>query len=120
PAIARRALALLLVRSFFLSRRYPPRATFSPSTTLFRSLPLQAGLVTQHIEPRPGQQQRHPAVGLKQFLGQAQTVNGARSPGDGEDRKSTRLNSSHVKNSYAVFCLKKKNEFHARHPSARL
>src|SRR5438874_5366038 len=31
-------------------------------------------------------------------------------PGDGEDRKSTRLNSSHVENSYAVFCLKKKNE----------
>src|SRR6266699_3592867 len=31
-------------------------------------------------------------------------------PGDGEDRKSTRLNSSHVRISYAVFCLKKKNK----------
>src|SRR5690606_40516454 len=30
------------------------------------------------------------------------------------DRKSTRLNSSHVKNSYAVFCLKKKNQVHAQ------
>src|SRR5436309_7438143 len=35
----------------------------------------------------------------------------ARFPGDKEDRKSTRLNSSHVKISYAVFCLKKKKKY---------
>src|SRR5690606_40755051 len=36
----------------------------------------------------------------------------------GRDRKSTRLNSSHVKNSYAVFCLKKKNEHARQHVAA--
>src|SRR5690606_39697292 len=36
----------------------------------------------------------------------------AASTGWDKDRKSTRLNSSHVKNSYAVFCLKKKNDNH--------
>src|SRR5690606_40128343 len=38
----------------------------------------------------------------------------------GQDRKSTRLNSSHVKNSYAVFCLKKKNIYRASMPIGNL
>src|SRR5436309_8728828 len=64
--------------------RRPPRSTLFPYTTLFRSL-----------EPRcaigPGAEA---APGAYKWA---------------SDRKSTRLNSSHVKNSYAVFCLKKKN-----------
>src|SRR6266513_2944649 len=63
--------------------RRPPRSTLFPYTTLFRSL--------------------QPA------LGRADSLHGAAARVDGRrDRKSTRLNSSHVSISYAVFCLKKK------------
>src|SRR5256885_3234602 len=67
--------------------RRPPRSTLFPYTTLFRSL--------READPRvvPGQRRVR-----------------ARHPQD-EDRKSTRLNSSHLVISYAVFCLKKKNTF---------
>src|SRR5437870_8289528 len=73
---------------FFLMIRRPPRSTLFPYTTLFRS-----------NQQACGDGHAHPAV--------FQNVDGQRgSPGD---RKSTRLNSSHVAISYAVFCLKKKN-----------
>src|SRR5690348_17951570 len=73
---------------FFLMIRRPPRSTLFPYTTLFRS-DVGLGAVADH--PRAGE----PHAGA---LG-----------GDGEeDRKSTRLNSSHPSISYAVFCLKKK------------
>src|SRR5690606_12678127 len=54
----------------------------------------------------PFQDLVHQAVGLG--LGRALEVVALGVPGDRLDRKSTRLNSSHVKSSYAVFCLKKK------------
>src|SRR5258708_12688118 len=71
--------------------RRPPRSTLFPYTTLFRSLlgvDLVLGLPVQ----------RHQIVHRRV---------GGRS---GEDRKSTRLNSSHQIISYAVFCLKKKKK----------
>src|SRR5256885_6583553 len=74
--------------------RRPPRSTLFPYTTLFRSLPLSqpaARAVRDHGR-RP--HQRHVP-----------------------DRKSTRLNSSHLVISYAVFCLKKKNQVQS-HTSA--
>src|SRR5439155_19891372 len=52
----------------------------------------------------------HPGL-HRQFLAGAHLVPGERPRGTGEDRKSTRLNSSHVAISYAVFCLKKKKLF---------
>src|SRR5256885_10202516 len=64
--------------------RRPPRSTLFPYTTLFRSQRLHFGIV---IAP-----QHKPFSGLPPLL----------------DRKSTRLNSSHLVISYAVFCLKKK------------
>src|ERR1039457_7436730 len=67
---------------FFLMIRRPPRSTLFPYTTLFRSL-YHLNLVLPTI--------RH----LKFLQGEI-------------DRKSTRLNSSHLVISYAVFCLKKK------------
>src|SRR5207249_7512257 len=67
--------------------RPPPRSTLFPYTTLFRSF-----FVT----------------GLAQD-GLAQGIQTATIRGTVKDRKSTRLNSSHVSISYAVFCLKKKN-----------
>src|SRR5204863_9289554 len=77
---------------FFLVIRQPPRSTLFPYTTLFRSEPL--GRVHRGERSAGARSQEDGSLG----------------PGDGEDRKSTRLNSSHVESSYAVFCLKKKNE----------
>src|SRR3712207_7586393 len=77
--------------------RRPPRSTLFPSTPLFRSDRLQHH--PEHAED-DGVQQRlaEPAGGV--------VPDGAE---DDQDRKSTRLNSSHANISYAVFCLKKKS-----------
>src|SRR5690606_42131344 len=72
---------------FFLMIRRPPRSTLFPYTTLFRS-------VVPQPQPSPVDAE-----------GEAASL-----PARGTDRKSTRLNSSHVKISYAVFCLKKKKK----------
>src|SRR5215475_15232675 len=72
---------------FFLMIRRPPRSTLFPYTTLFRSRSRLGLAPAERVDPHVGR-------GAEQV--------GAR------DRKSTRLNSSHVKISYAVFCLKKK------------
>src|SRR5690349_23667371 len=69
--------------------RRPPRSTLFPYTTLFRSRPY---FFTS--EPGP---HLNPGWQIPPFRDEA-------------DRKSTRLNSSHVEISYAVFCLKKKTE----------
>src|SRR2546426_6631383 len=70
--------------------RRPPRSTLFPYTTLFRSLSKLP--LVEALERR--------AQRLVLVLGSAQEV----------DRKSTRLNSSHLVISYAVFCLKKKKK----------
>src|SRR2546421_8347708 len=96
--------------------RRPPRSTLFPYTTLFRShfegdaLPRldapDVGLIHLGVDPHPGEILRDR---------------------EDRDRKSTRLNSSHDQISYAVFCLKKKNDDRRRrdcyvattHPQAR-
>src|SRR3712207_8593072 len=88
--------------------RRPPRSTLFPYTTLFRShLPAD-----DRARPGPGcgagELQAQRAGGVRVHAERAD----ARARGGGEvrqDRKSTRLNSSHANISYAVFCLKKKN-----------
>src|SRR2546426_5717140 len=78
---------------FFLMIRRPPRSTLFPYTTLFRS------------HPRP-----------RISLAASSARRGSSAPPknlaerSGKDRKSTRLNSSHLVISYAVFCLKKKKK----------
>src|SRR5436309_8256617 len=81
-----------IVYTFFFMDKRPPRSTLFPYTTLFRSTKVppapqtscaRRGVVKTTISPRAGSD---------------------------VDRKSTRLNSSHVKISYAVFCLKKKTK----------
>src|SRR5256885_7944344 len=72
--------------------RRPPRSTLFPYTTLFRSAHLVGG-------------DRAPAA-VRTRAGRA----GGEAPGLDGDRKSTRLNSSHLVISYAVFCLKKKKK----------
>src|SRR5436305_4176673 len=90
--------------------RRPPSSRLFPYTTLFRSgraegaLPLPRGPVPGAVRPlRPVPRDRPRRVlPPGRLLG----VEVGLHP---EDRKSTRLNSSHVRISYAVFCLKKKN-----------
>src|SRR5256885_11200291 len=74
--------------------RRPPRSTLFPYTTLFRSLPRGAG-ARGGGRGDGAPHRRHPPAW--------------RDAGGG-DRKSTRLNSSHLVISYAVFCLKKKKD----------
>src|SRR3989442_3228653 len=76
--------------------RRPPRSTLFPYTTLFRS---------PHRTPAGGVVADAP--GSPAFAAR------------GQDRKSTRLNSSHVRISYAVFCLKKKKKRKSFHPLRR-
>src|SRR2546422_5142320 len=79
--------------------RRPPRSTLFPYTTLFRS--------------REGEREAHELQGLTLECahgGHHGAVDEVRDPILGQDRKSTRLNSSHGYISYAVFCLKKKKK----------
>src|SRR3712207_8341433 len=92
--------------------RRPPRSTLFPYTTLFRSQPQAAldQLPLQLLGPRLGVHER--AQDPEQRLDVTPRVRlGAQPPVVGEDRKSTRLNSSHANISYAVFCLKKKKKY---------
>src|SRR5256885_11706785 len=86
---------------FFLMIRRPPRSTLFPYTTLFRSVVAVGAAVAAHVD--------HEDVGQR-ALGQAavQALVHGRAEGTHGDRKSTRLNSSHLVISYAVFCLEKK------------
>src|SRR6266513_1350276 len=83
-----------LILVFFLMIRRPPISTLFPYTTLFRS--------------RAGRRRRSADI-----AGRARAAR----PRPAPDRKSTRLNSSHVSNSYAVCCLKKKKQ--QAHPVQR-
>src|SRR3712207_7534127 len=93
--------------------RRPPRSTLFPYTTLFRSDEHRARLL---VLMEPNQKVGEADDGAGSFVAPAQdrlrqSVIGAvreRVAVD-QDRKSTRLNSSHANISYAVFCLKKKN-----------
>src|SRR5437773_9679493 len=80
--------------------RRPPRSTLFPYTTLFRS----------HRAGSTGDNRAEVQVrsGLAQDA--AQQMEDGRRDRVGRDRKSTRLNSSHITISYAVFCLKKKKK----------
>src|SRR5256885_3779594 len=88
--------------------RRPPRSTLFPYTTLFRSVVGRDRIQVQMrevIAEVPGPYTRHPECGQCLNFMEAQLE----AFGVSENRKSTRLNSSHLVISYAVFCLKKKN-----------
>src|SRR5262245_65214824 len=90
--------------------RRPPRSTLFPYTTLFRS-PSTGGVPASAVLLPPSGEVVPPS-------GVAAAVI-ATSP-DGGDRKSTRLNSSHLGISYAVFCLKKKTQNVIQHEQRRV
>src|SRR5256885_11999344 len=94
--------------------RRPPRSTLFPYTTLFRSLGQVGRLFAGRQAGRVGLRRQD-----GQALGRGDGGAATDAPGSfglgqlgrlfaGRDRKSTRLNSSHLVISYAVFCLKKK------------
>src|SRR3712207_7737937 len=88
--------------------RRPPRSTLFPYTTLFRSFTLPP-LPYPHdaLEPHMGREtlELHHGKHHQTYITNLNNL----IEGKPEDRKSTRLNSSHANISYAVFCLKKKN-----------
>src|SRR5256885_7789648 len=98
--------------------RRPPRSTLFPYTTLFRSLADGLAWLAQDPETdvimaymevcRDGPRLRA-ALALAQERGKPVVMCKVGTSALGADRKSTRLNSSHLVISYAVFCLKKKN-----------
>src|SRR5690606_42036193 len=93
----------------FLMIRRPPTSTLFPYTTLFRS----DGTDHFGFGQRSSRCCRGRCVGaVRDGVQLAATTGGFLGVGRtaGADRKSTRLNSSHVKISYAVFCLKKKTK----------
>src|SRR2546426_8673902 len=98
--------------------RRPPRSTLFPYTTLFRSEregspSLQLDIRVFEEETRGlGQEQRLPEL-TGRVLHAGRDVHGI---ADHADRKSTRLNSSHLVISYAVFCLKKKKNINKAMP----
>src|SRR5690349_23186890 len=89
--------------------RRPPRSTLFPYTTLFRSSPRISRAEPDRQSAVPADRGRlRERVARDRGLSRAQVPGSSALPA--EDRKSTRLNSSHVEISYAVFCLKKKND----------
>src|SRR2546426_1298328 len=102
--------------------RRPPRSTLFPYTTLFRSV-----AVAVVLEPRLAHEQAaraivtprvelgfgalHDQCGVQSGLAGRGGKQGLRRVPRPTDRKSTRLNSSHLVISYAVFCLKKKKKY---------
>src|SRR3712207_7975054 len=94
--------------------RRPPRSTLFPYTTLFRSLADEVLLhVAAHaLDDRDDGDEEHDADGDAEQGEEALEL--LRPDLPERDRKSTRLNSSHANISYAVFCLKKKKNYHSR------
>src|SRR5690606_41403741 len=105
---------------FLITRRHPPSSPLFPYTTLFRSngdavgtgarpwaimvnpsLSPAATTMAEHREARKSQRVPSPSTAAL-----AENLVSEARMSDSPDRKSTRLNSSHVKISYAVFCLK--------------
>src|SRR5258705_2734845 len=86
---------------FFLMIRRPPRSTLFPYTTLFRSLRTGSTVAGTKVS----------ADALPAVQPPTDSTETVRVSGNLRDRKSTRLNSSHLGISYAVFRLKKKTEY---------
>src|SRR3712207_8483632 len=95
--------------------RRPPRSTLFPYTTLFRSGPRRraSGGRGSAAADGEGGAQRGSSISLRNSLTSASTalasepISNRRTPKSSQDRKSTRLNSTHANISYAVLCLQK-------------
>src|SRR3712207_8625851 len=100
--------------------RRPPRSTLFPYTTLFRSFTQQSTIDESGVQNARGMFMSVAGVPVEELTGAGKEFIDAFKEELGDepvdpyaaygDRKSTRLNSSHANISYAVFCLKKKNQ----------
>src|SRR5437868_10337901 len=108
PVVAKLLQTRVFAVFFFLVIRRPPSSTLFPYTTLFRSR--RERIVIALDQPPVA----HRAEGLEEILNRLRQLLLAV-----RDRKSTRLNSSHVSISYAVFCLKKKKSIRHGDPYSR-
>src|SRR3712207_8714935 len=92
--------------------RRPPRSTLFPYTTLFRSIEEDVEVDFAESSGMPAE----PPTDINEYEPPDEIINGQIDLGaltaEFQDRKSTRLNSSHANISYAVFCLKKKKTTH--------
>src|SRR5256885_8528605 len=95
---------MLFLYFFFLMIRRPPRSTLFPYTTLFRSR-----IWAVSLQPPRSIRSGQAFTAARSADSFSATHRSENHLGGSEDRKSTRLNSSHLVISYAVFCLKKKN-----------
>src|SRR5437899_9949011 len=92
---------------FFLITRRPPNSTLFPYTTLFRSVRgIDADVTGRVLQPAGATTIQGTTEGSTYVI----ALSSVAALGGFLDRKSTRLNSSHLGISYAVFCLKKKNK----------
>src|SRR3712207_8066172 len=96
--------------------RRPPRSTLFPYTTLFRShLGRLVQVGQRHVHAQFEEREQVSQERRSVFDGvELDHLRGVLVAADEQDRKSTRLNSSHANISYAVFCLKKKNHIPSR------
>src|SRR3712207_7162390 len=88
--------------------RRPPRSTLFPYTTLFRSMHLDQDQLARHVRVFGDIAHLEDLDQPVELLGDLLDGRVLAVDDDRQDRKSTRLNSSHANISYAVFCLKKK------------
>src|SRR5690349_22910824 len=96
----------------------PPRSTLFPYTTLFRSSSSNADDIAR--TPAPPVSTSVPSMSKRMSVGGRRPDELAFGANVSRDRKSTRLNSSHVEISYAVFCLKKKKKKETPHISIHI
>src|SRR3712207_8592983 len=96
---------------FFLMIRRPPKSTLFPYTPLFRSL--ERDVDALRATPAGARHRPQDTLGHRHDHAALRSASGLR--GAAQDRKSTRLNSSHANISYAVFCLKKNIIRHTNH-----
>src|SRR3712207_8595066 len=96
-----------MLRFFFLMIRRPPRSTLFPYTTLFRSVLTQVDH-RDRMERLLFKEDWASALRAAGYASKEYVLLAKARTALGQDRKSTRLNSSHANISYAVFCLKKK------------
>src|SRR5262245_64765108 len=109
-------LELLTFLLFLLSTLRPPRSTLFPYTTLFRSsISRLPRAVSSTASPgRDTRAERNSDSAARP----SPTTRSTRNSASTVDRKSTRLNSSHLGISYAVFCLKKKKQKQTKQKTA--
>src|SRR5438034_6548471 len=94
--------------------RRPPRSTLFPYTTLFRSSGIYCGVPCK-LGRKGLEQILEVKLAAEEQAALKKSADAVKETMAAVDRKSTRLNSSHTVISYAVFCLKKKKKYTARH-----